>query len=197
MSARNNGGPASFITQTDAQGRPINQAVPTNVVKVRSTTDIFLRILCCFPGGEPAPGAAAGSNGPLLPLARPEFQNKQCLVLDLDETLVHSSFKPVPNPDYVIPVEIEGKTHHVYVLKRPGVEEFLERLGKLYEIVIFTASLAKYADPLLDLLDTHHVISHRLFRESCTCHEGNYVKDLKILGRPIERTIIVDNSPMS
>ena len=33
--------------------------------------------------------------------------DKPCL-LDLDETLVHSSFKPVPNPDYVIPVEIDG-----------------------------------------------------------------------------------------
>jgi hypothetical protein len=33
----------------------------------------------------------------------------QTLVLDLDETLVHSSFRPVPNPDYVIPVEIDGK----------------------------------------------------------------------------------------
>lgn len=38
---------------------------------------------------------------------------KPCLVLDLDETLVHSSFKPVPNPDYVLPVEIEGTVHHV------------------------------------------------------------------------------------
>ena len=36
-------------------------------------------------------------------------RRKQCLVLDLDETLVHSSFKPVPNPDFIIPVEIEGK----------------------------------------------------------------------------------------
>jgi len=37
------------------------------------------------------------------------FTCAQTLVLDLDETLVHSSFKPVPNPDYVIPVEIDGK----------------------------------------------------------------------------------------
>ncbi len=35
--------------------------------------------------------------------------HKKTLVLDLDETLVHSSFKPIPDPDYIIPVEIEGK----------------------------------------------------------------------------------------
>lgn len=40
---------------------------------------------------------------------------KKTLVLDLDETLVHSSFKPIPDPDYIIPVEIEGKVkaHHM------------------------------------------------------------------------------------
>lgn len=36
-----------------------------------------------------------------------------CLVIDLDETLVHSSFKPVSNPDFVVPVEIEGSVHQV------------------------------------------------------------------------------------
>ena len=29
----------------------------------------------------------------LLPILAPEFKGKKCLVLDLDETLVHSSFK--------------------------------------------------------------------------------------------------------
>jgi RNA polymerase II subunit A small phosphatase-like protein len=36
---------------------------------------------------------------------------KKTLALDLDETLVHSSFKPPPlpqKPDIVLPVEIEG-----------------------------------------------------------------------------------------
>ena len=124
--------------------------------------------------------------------------NKPCLVLDLDETLVHSSFKPVPNADYVIPVEIDpGTLTDVYVLKRPYVDYFMEEMGKHYEIVVFTASLAKYADPLLDLLDIHNVIRWRLFRESCYPFQGNYVKDLTSLGRPLERTIILDNSPHS
>ena len=34
---------------------------------------------------------------------------KKTLVLDLDETLVHSSFKPIDNADIVQPVEIDGK----------------------------------------------------------------------------------------
>ena len=73
-----------------------------------------------------------------------------CLVLDLDETLVHSSFKPTQKPDYIIPVEIDGTIHKVYVCKRPGVDEFMRRMGEVFEIVVYTASLSKYADPLLD-----------------------------------------------
>ncbi len=85
----------------------------------------------------------------------------------------------------------------MYVIKRPGCEMFLERLGRCYEVVIFTASLSKYADPLLDLLDPYNVIRARLFREACVYHEGNYVKDLSLLGRDPRYTIIVDNSPAS
>jgi len=34
----------------------------------------------------------------------------------------------------------------------------------------------QYADPVLDMLDTGRVVRHRLFRESCYNHKGNYVK---------------------
>jgi len=122
---------------------------------------------------------------------------KKTLVLDLDETLVHSSFRPVPNADYIIPVEIDNKITDVYVIKRPWVDKFMEAMGELYEVVVFTASLAKYADPLLDLLDPQKLVRIRLFRDSCCPYEGNYVKDLSRLGRKLEDTIIVDNSPHS
>ena len=39
------------------------------------------------------------------------------------------------------------------MLKRPYVDEFLQRMGELFECVLFTASLSKYADPVADLLD--------------------------------------------
>ena len=91
--------------------------------------------------------------------------------------------QPVPDPDYVVPIEIDGNTHHVYVLKRPYVDKFLTEMGKLYEVVLFTASLSKYADPVTDLLDPQRVCRHRLFREHCVFHRGSYVKDLSRLGR--------------
>lgn len=70
-------------------------------------------------------------------------------MLDLDETLVHSSFKPVEKPDITLPVEIEGQICTIFVLVRPYVADFLKRMAKHYELVIFTASLSKYADPLM------------------------------------------------
>ena len=49
--------------------------------------------------------------------------------------------------DFTIPVEIEGQYHNVYVIKRPGVDQFMKRVGELYEVVVFTASVAKVRDP--------------------------------------------------
>ncbi|WVW86144.1 hypothetical protein I302_108185 [Kwoniella bestiolae CBS 10118] len=148
-------------------------------------------------GGMGIPLDENGQPQPLLPPILKEHHGRKCLVLDLDETLLHSSFKSLPSADYIVPVEIESQIHNVYVIKRPGVDHFLKEMGKIYEIVVFTASLSKYADPVLDMLDIHRVVTHRLFRESCYNHKGNYVKDLSQLGRSIETSIIIDNSPAS
>jgi len=138
---------------------------------------------------------------PLLGPQSSEDKGKKTLVLDLDETLVHSAFKPVPCYAFQIDVEIEGYLHEIFVCKRPGVEEFLKKVSELYEVVVFTASLEKYANPVIDILDPQGLCAWRLFRESCTqvLIQGtmNYVKDLSRLGRDIRHVIIVDNSPIA
>ena len=124
--------------------------------------------------------------------------DKKTLVLDLDETLVHSQFQPFDVPsDITLNIELEGELHDIHVLVRPGVKEFLECMGKIYEIVIFTASVSKYADPLLDILDKDKNCKYRLFREHCTPINACFVKEIKKLGRELKDTVIVDNSPMS
>jgi RNA polymerase II subunit A small phosphatase-like protein len=49
----------------------------------------------------------------------------------------------IQQADYVVPVEIEYHWHNVYVIKRPGVDNFLKKMGEIYEVVVFTASLSK------------------------------------------------------
>jgi RNA polymerase II subunit A small phosphatase-like protein len=56
----------------------------------------------------------------LLKPQKSDVKGRKTLVLDLDETLVHSSFKPPKKTDIVLPVDIEGRICHVYVLVRPG-----------------------------------------------------------------------------
>ena len=120
------------------------------------------------------------------------------MVLDLDETLVHSQFMEFSDKsDLVIQIEIENEIHDIHVKVRPGVKEFLEKMDKIYELVVFTASISKYADPLLDLIDKKGYCPYRLFREHCTLINTTFVKDLQRLGRDIKNIIIVDNSPVS
>ena len=110
---------------------------------------------------------------------------------------MHSSFKPPKHADIVLPVDIEGRVCNVYVLVRPGCKQFLSEMAKCYEVVIFTASLSKYADPLMDILDKEGVAPQRLFREHCTYKNGIFVKDMARIGRRMQDIIIIDNSPQS
>ncbi|KAG1048857.1 hypothetical protein G6F46_006353 [Rhizopus delemar] len=176
------------------------ESVQEQQVLDTSSTHIIKNIQPTDTPPIPSPISPQSSKSPvawLLPPLSNEDKEKKCLVLDLDETLVHSSFKIIPNPDFIVPVEIDNQFHNVYVLKRPGVDEFMRKMGEKYEVVVFTASLAKYADPVLDMLDVHKVVKHRLFRESCFNHKGTYVKDLSQLGRDLSSTLILDNSPAS
>ena len=98
--------------------------VPPNVLCVKQVMTSNMPPHQLIPSGSPM-----HVGEPFLGPLDARDAGKPCLVLDLDETLVHSSFKPVPNPDYIIPVEIDGSMTDVYVLKRPWVDFFMVGRG--------------------------------------------------------------------
>jgi len=118
------------------------------------------------------------------------------LILDLDETLVHCSVDPIPDADVTFPVNFNGANYMVYVRKRPHLDKFFALIAGKFEVTIFTASQQVYAERLLNLLDPEGKhIHHRLYRDSCLNVDGNFLKDLNVLGRDLSKTVLVDNSP--
>ncbi|PSS13674.1 CTD small phosphatase-like protein [Actinidia chinensis var. chinensis] len=129
-------------------------------------------------------------------------QTRSCppttLVLDLDETLVHSTLEPCDDADFTFPVNFNLQKHTVYVRCRPHLKDFMDKVAGLFEIIIFTASQSIYAEQLLNVLDPkRRIFRHRVYRESCVFVDGNYLKDLSVLGRDLARVIIIDNSPQA
>ena len=90
---------------------------------------------------------------------------RKTLVLDLDETLIHSTTRNGTDYDATVDVTLGSDTHTFYVHKRPFADYFLNQVSKWYDVVIFTASTSEYASPVIDWLDPQRIISRRYYRE--------------------------------
>ncbi|KAG5178703.1 putative CTD small phosphatase-like protein [Tribonema minus] len=141
----------------------------------------------------------------------PRVRQKLTVVLDLDECLVHSVFpngdkyrQSEARPENINLVDsmhlVLGGVEPVVVNRRPGLTKFLEQLSVDYHVVVFTAGRKEYAEEVLDAIDPQGTFfHHRLYRCSCRQARGNiYLKDLdRPVGEALERTVLVDNSPLS
>jgi CTD small phosphatase-like protein 2 len=119
-------------------------------------------------------------------------ETRKTLIIDLDETLTHTVKKDESSQ---VTLEIK-EAEKISINVRPFVIEFLKFASNEFEVVVFTASKQKYADTILDYLDpTGKLIHYRLYREQCYCFNGNFIKDIRILGgRDMRNVIIVDNT---
>ncbi|CAI2162813.1 7299_t:CDS:10 [Funneliformis geosporum] len=126
------------------------------------------------------------------------MMKSKTLILDLDETLIHSTSRGSRSDAHMIEVMVDNHACLYYVYKRPHVDHFLKKVSEWYKVVIFTASMPEYADPVIDWLDPNKsLIGNRYFRQSCTNRSGAYIKDLTIVEPDLSKVCLVDNSPIS
>lgn len=136
------------------------------------------------------------------PIPRPLFPKTlipKTLILDLDETLIHSLVKGGRIASgHMVEVMLGKHAILYYVHKRPHCDNFLKKVSKWYNVVIFTASVQEYADPVIDWLEKDcKFFKARFYRQHCTFRNGSYIKDLSIVHPDLSKVIIIDNSPVS
>lgn len=164
---------------------------------------------------------------PLVPRRQPSYAlsyspdtPKKTLIIDLDETLIHSMAKGGRmSTGHMVEVRLGGPVPTAatspsgpptnvtlgpgvpilyYVHERPGCHEFLRKVSKWYNLVAFTASVQEYADPVVDWLERERrYFGARYYRQHCTLRNGAYIKDLAQVEPDLSRVMILDNSPMS
>ena len=85
-----------------------------------------------------------------------------------------------------------------YVRIRPFLFGFLEEIGQLYELIVFTSSEKEYADSVIEAIEHERTYFDHVFYRQHTIIVGNdFVKDLTRIGRPLNSTIIIDNMPQN
>lgn len=123
---------------------------------------------------------------------------KKLIVLDLDETLIYSTEKPLDrDPDF------QGGYYFTY--RRPYLTEFLDFCFQHFEVAVWTSSGIDYAEIIVKniLLDSQKLAflwasergTHTYDPELMESFLGKRAKKIKKAGFNLEKVIVVDDSP--
>ncbi|KPA80649.1 hypothetical protein ABB37_04836 [Leptomonas pyrrhocoris] len=157
---------------------------------LRTTAPLPLRLSGAAGAGAPRRTKPTDSTGPLpvasatppppssylIPPPQPQDVGKLVVVLDLDETLVYS--------------------RDTTLYERPGVSQLLKTLKGKCELIVWTAGTREYALDVIRVIDTVCAVQHCIYRHPMWWSgDAGCTKDLRMLGRPMDRVILVDNTP--
>lgn len=204
---------AQSSNQNSSSGTPSTGEL--SAASIKSPTSPSASLLMTKYPRTPAPPR------PLIPRRQPSYVLpeppsgrliQKTLILDLDETLIHSMAKGGRmSTGHMVEVKLNtvvgpsgnatsGPQHPIlyYVHKRPHCDDFLRRVCKWYNLVVFTASVQEYADPVIDWLEQERkFFSGRYYRQHCTFRHGAFIKDLSSVEPDLSKVMILDNSPLS
>jgi len=115
------------------------------------------------------------------PFIKEKMTKKFCLILDLDETIIHNMNLPFGD----------------YFFVRPGFFELIKKVKENYEIIIFTEKDKKFVDDIMNKIDYDKYINYTLYKNHVIYEEKQPIKKLELIGRNLDKIIYVDNSDIS
>lgn len=133
---------------------------------------------------------------------------KGLIVLDIDETLI-SSHVVSENElteidqnkfDFNFTLSWKSEIYHVFIKKRPFLDQFIEYLVENYEIAVFTAADREYATKILEHLGILDKLKFFKSRESLSIGFDwfklfVYLKKLKSISDiDLKKTVIIDDT---
>ncbi|KAK6605071.1 Nuclear envelope morphology protein 1 [Botrytis cinerea] len=180
---------SSTTTQSDGSGGSMSATDMAAAMMKSPTSPATSSLLMTKYPRAPAPPR------PLIPRRQPSYTldapvgklTQKTLILDLDETLIHSmNYGGRMSAGHMVEVQITN-------LMGAGA-----LVCKWYNLVVFTASLQDYADPVIDWLEQERkFFSARYYRQHCTYRNGAFIKDLSSVEPDLSKVMILDNSPVS
>lgn len=124
---------------------------------------------------------------------------KPVLIIDLDETLIHSSSNHQAGEHvFTIKTRAQGLVSFSVVV-RPFAREFLQAVKQYYTLILFTASDKAYASKVLHLIDPNDdIFALKLYKHSCLTIDNKFsIKDLRMFRNiHLDDIIILDNNPV-
>ncbi|CAD8063246.1 unnamed protein product [Paramecium sonneborni] len=135
----------------------------------------------------------------LIRLKESNQKKSKLLILDLDETLIHSCSSR-DSPQVTLSINNNDDRVDLCFNIRPFCQEFLKEMSNYFNIYLFTASSEFYANTIINYLDPkRQFIIDILCRNNCfETKNGFFIKDLRIItNRSLKDIVIVDNLPHS
>lgn len=141
-------------------------------------TSIFARMKARVNGQQRgrAPSMIQDIGKELVPPKDPMYRDRITIVMDLDETLIYAREGPL--------------------YARPGLDELLRYLKDNCEALVWTAGVKAYAQAVVRNIDKNEAIQHTVYRHrKWFTGQAGYNKDLTLLGRSLDTTLIIENTP--
>ena len=133
-----------------------------------------------------------------------ELTDNRLLILDIDETLIHSSKKQLDRlADFELSFGLDVDFEKYFVYKRPGLNEFIIGCNKFFRLAIWTSSSSDYANEIIKNIIPDNLQLEFIFtRERCLFKRNpdldiveifKPLKKVKRKGFSLDKVLIVDD----